>query len=112
MIRAYHLARNDHDPQGEILIPSAAHGTNPATAVMCGFKVREIPVNGEGDVDVAALREAVGPAKPPYLMMTNPSTCGVFERSIKEIAEIVTLLAVCCITMALTSTPFWQGTPR
>lgn len=87
MIRAYHLARNDHDRK-EILIPSTAHGTNPATAVMCGFKVREIPVNSEGDVDVAALRESVGP-QTAGLMMTNPSTCGVFERNIKEIAEIV-----------------------
>ena len=55
---------------------------------MCGFKVREIPVNAEGDVDVEALRLAVGP-QTAGLMMTNPSTCGVFERGIKEIAGIV-----------------------
>ncbi|CBL43711.1 Glycine dehydrogenase subunit B [gamma proteobacterium HdN1] len=87
MIRAYHEARKDHERK-EILIPSAAHGTNPATAVMCGYKVREIPVNDEGDVDVDALRDAVGP-QTAGLMMTNPSTCGVFERSVREIAEIV-----------------------
>jgi len=87
MIRAYHEARKDH-ARTEILIPSAAHGTNPATAVMCGYKVREIPVNDDGDVDVEALRAAVGPHT-AGLMMTNPSTCGVFERNIKTIAKLV-----------------------
>lgn len=87
MIRAYHEARNDHG-RTEILIPAAAHGTNPATAVMCGYKVREIPVNDDGDVDVDALKAAVGPHT-AGLMMTNPSTCGVFERSVKTIAGIV-----------------------
>ncbi|MCG8533548.1 MAG: hypothetical protein MI808_00475, partial [Pseudomonadales bacterium] len=57
MIRAYHEARNDHE-RTEILIPEAAHGTNPATAVMCGYKVREIPVDADGDVNVEALKEA------------------------------------------------------
>lgn len=72
MIRAYHEARNDHE-RTEILIPEAAHGTNPATAVMCGYKVREIPVDADGDVNVEALKEAVGPHT-AGLMMTNPST--------------------------------------
>lgn len=87
MIRAYHLARNDLE-RNEIIVPTAAHGTNPATATMCGYKVREIPVLADGDVDVEALREAVGP-KTAGLMLTNPSTCGVFERKILEIARIV-----------------------
>jgi glycine dehydrogenase subunit 2 len=87
MIRAYHEARNDHE-RTEMLIPSAAHGTNPATAVMCGYKVREIPVLANGDVDVAALKAAVGP-QTAGLMMTNPSTCGVFEMQIEEIAKTV-----------------------
>ncbi len=87
MIKAYHDARKD-DARSEMLVPTAAHGTNPATAVMCGYKVREIPVNSDGDVDVAALREVVGP-QTAGLMLTNPSTCGVFERAILEIADIV-----------------------
>ncbi len=87
MIRAYHEARNDHE-RTEMLIPSAAHGTNPATAVMCGYKVREIPVLANGDVDLAALKAAVGP-QTAGLMMTNPSTCGVFEQQIEEIAKTV-----------------------
>ena len=87
MIRAYHEKREDL-ARMEILVPSAAHGTNPATAVMCGYKVREIAVTADGDVDLDALREAVGP-QTAGLMMTNPSTCGVFERKIKEIAQVV-----------------------
>lgn len=87
MIRAYHEARADHE-RTEILIPAAAHGTNPATAVMCGYKVREIPVLANGDVDVEALKAAVGP-QTAGLMMTNPSTCGVFEQQIQIIAKTV-----------------------
>ena len=87
MIRAYHTARGDH-ARDEILVPDAAHGTNPATAVMCGYKAREIPTDAEGDVDLDALRAAVGP-RTAGLMLTNPSTLGVFERRIKEIAGIV-----------------------
>jgi glycine dehydrogenase subunit 2 len=87
MIRAYHDARGD-TARTEFLVPDAAHGTNPATAVMCGYKVREIPTDAEGDVDVEALRAAVGP-QTAGIMLTNPSTLGVFERRIKDIADIV-----------------------
>ncbi len=87
MIRAYHDARGD-DQRVEMLVPDAAHGTNPASAVMCGFKVKEIPTNADGDVDVDALRERVGP-KTAGIMLTNPSTLGVFERRIREIADLV-----------------------
>ena len=87
MIRAYHDARNDN-VRNEVLVPDAAHGTNPATAVMCGYKVKEIPTNKQGDVDLDALRAAVGP-QTAGLMLTNPSTLGVFEREIKTIAGIV-----------------------
>ncbi len=87
MIRAYHESRDD-DARQEIIVPTAAHGTNPATAVMCGYKVREVKVDASGDVDIEDLRAAVGP-QTAGLMMTNPSTCGVFERQIEEIAKIV-----------------------
>ena len=87
MIKAYHDEREDHG-RTEIIVPTAAHGTNPATASMCGYKVKEIPVNADGDVDLEALKAAVGP-QTAGLMMTNPSTCGVFERQIEEIAETV-----------------------
>lgn len=87
MIRAYHDAKDDSE-RTEILVPDAAHGTNPATAVMCGYKVKEIPTDEAGDVDIEALKEAVGP-RTAGIMLTNPSTLGVFERRIKVIAEIV-----------------------
>jgi len=87
MIQAYHQSRGDLD-RDEILVPDAAHGTNPASAVMCGLKVREIPTNAEGDVDIEALRAVVGP-RTAGIMLTNPSTLGVFERRIIEIAGIV-----------------------
>ena len=87
MIRAYHDARGD-TARNEILIPDAAHGTNPATAVMCGYKAREIPTGADGDVDVDVLKDLVGP-QTAGLMLTNPSTLGVFERRIREIADIV-----------------------
>jgi glycine dehydrogenase subunit 2 len=87
MIRAYHEGRGD-TARSEILVPDAAHGTNPATAVMCGYTVREIPTDAQGDVDLEALRAAVGPHT-AGIMLTNPSTLGVFERHIVEIAKIV-----------------------
>ncbi len=87
MIRAYHDARGDH-ARREIIVPDAAHGTNPATATMCGYTVREIPTDRQGNVDLEALRAAVGPHT-AGLMLTNPSTLGVFEKTIVDIQKIV-----------------------
>jgi len=87
MIRAYHEARGD-TARTEIIVPDAAHGTNPATAVMCGYKVIEIPTDKEGDVDLVALKAAVGP-QTAGLMLTNPSTLGVFEKTIAEMSKLV-----------------------
>jgi len=87
MIRAYHIARGDEN-RNEIIVPDAAHGTNPATATMCGCIVKEITSTAEGDVDIAALQKAVGP-NTAGIMLTNPSTLGVFERRIMEIQDII-----------------------
>ncbi|MEL7447636.1 MAG: aminomethyl-transferring glycine dehydrogenase subunit GcvPB [Pseudomonadota bacterium] len=87
MIRAYHLARGE-EHRNEILVPDAAHGTNPATAIMCGCKVVELPTDAEGDVDIDALKKALGP-NTAGIMLTNPSTLGVFERHIAEIEKLV-----------------------
>jgi glycine dehydrogenase subunit 2 len=87
MIKAYHDARGDHG-RTEIICPDAAHGTNPATATMCGCIVREVPTGPEGDIDFDALKAAVGP-QTAGIMLTNPSTLGVFERRIKEVADLV-----------------------
>jgi glycine dehydrogenase subunit 2 len=87
MIRAYHRARGD-GARTDIIVPQAAHGTNPATAAMCGCNVREIPCDRNGDIDLAELKAAVGPST-AGIMLTNPSTLGVFEHKIAEVARIV-----------------------
>ena len=87
MISAYHKARGDTE-RTEMLVPDAAHGTNPASAVQCGFTIKEVPTTEQGDVDLEALKKCVGP-KTVGIMLTNPSTLGVFERQIKAIADVV-----------------------
>ena len=87
MIKAYHEARGDHE-RTEVIVPDAAHGTNPATATMCGCTVKEIPTGPDGDIEIEALKSVLGP-KTAAIMLTNPSTLGVFERHIKEVADMV-----------------------
>ena len=87
IMRAY-LVSQGQAMRDEILVPEAAHGTNPASAAMCGFKVREIPLAASGDIDEGALRAALS-ERTAGLMLTNPSTCGLFERRIVEIAAAV-----------------------
>lgn len=87
LIREYHH-RRDEGNRNEMLIPDSAHGTNPASAAMAGFKVVKIPSAEDGTVDLEALKAAVGP-NTAGLMMTNPNTLGVFEHQIKEVADVV-----------------------
>jgi glycine dehydrogenase subunit 2 len=84
IVRAYF----DGSGRTEVLVPDSAHGTNPASAAMAGFKVVEIPSGEDGCVDVEALRAAVSD-KTACFMMTNPNTLGIFESRIKEITQIV-----------------------
>ena len=87
IIKAYHDMRQDYE-RNVMIVPDAAHGTNPASAAMAGYKIREIKSAPDGSVDLDALRAAVG-KDTAGLMLTNPSTLGLFERNIKEIADIV-----------------------
>ncbi len=87
MIRAYHEARKDSE-RSEILVSDAAHGTNPASAAMCGYQVREVPTGADGDVDLAAMQQLVGP-QTAGIMLTNPSTLGLFNRRISEISALI-----------------------
>ncbi len=87
MIKAYHQARGDN-ARCEIIVPDAAHGTNPASAVVCGYQVREIATGKNGDIDLNALQSALGP-QTAGIMLTNPSTLGLFERQIQQIAAMV-----------------------
>lgn len=87
MIKAYHQSRGDSQ-RDEMLIPEAAHGTNPASAVMCGYKVVELATSADGDIDLHELKQKLGP-RTAGIMLTNPSTLGLFMRQIKEIAALV-----------------------
>ncbi len=74
-----------------VLVPESAHGTNPATAVQCGFNVDEIPANDKGRVDMTALRAKLAEKSDDIagIMLTNPNTCGLFENDIIEIADLI-----------------------
>ena len=71
-----------------VLVPDSAHGTNPATAAAIGFKVVSVPVRADGTVDPAAVKALLSP-QVAAIMLTNPNTCGLFERDVVEIAEAV-----------------------
>jgi len=86
MIRAYHEDRGD--PRRRVLIPASAHGTNPASAALCGYEVAQLDGNAQGVVEPDAVRRAMS-SEVAALMITNPNTLGIFEREIAEVAEIV-----------------------
>jgi glycine dehydrogenase subunit 2 len=85
-IRAALEARGD--ARSVILVPESAHGTNPATAAFCGYAVENIPATAEGRVDLAALQARLGPDV-AAVMITNPNTCGLFERDMRTISDAV-----------------------
>jgi len=87
MIRAYHEARKDYK-RTKILIPDAAHGTNPASAAIAGFEIVELRSNENGRVDLDDLRRKVNDEVAGF-MLTNPNTVGIFEKEIKEIEQLV-----------------------
>ena len=76
------------EKRAKVLVPESAHGTNPATAAALGFVTETIPANAEGRVDLAALKAKLGPDV-AAIMLTNPNTCGLFERDIRDIADAV-----------------------
>jgi glycine dehydrogenase subunit 2 len=85
-IRAAHEAKGD--ARTTILVPESAHGTNPATAAFAGYAVESIPATAEGRVDLDALKAKLG-AHVAGVMITNPNTCGLFERDMIAIAEAI-----------------------
>jgi glycine dehydrogenase subunit 2 len=86
LIRAHHTKNGN--PRKKVLIPDSAHGTNPATAVIAGYEVENIKSESHGQIDVSKLNSLVTPDV-AALMITNPSTLGIFEQRIPEIAEIL-----------------------
>jgi glycine dehydrogenase subunit 2 len=87
MIRAYHRERGDVE-RTEVLVPDSSHGTNPATASMAGYTTITIPSAPDGGVDIERFTAALGP-RTAAVMITNPSTLGLFERRIGELLEAV-----------------------
>ncbi|MFW6069272.1 MAG: aminomethyl-transferring glycine dehydrogenase subunit GcvPB, partial [Chloroflexota bacterium] len=87
MARAYHLSRGD-TARDTILLPDSAHGTNPATSSMAGFRVVELPTDERGNVDMAALHDNLGPHV-AAMMITIPNTLGLFEEQILEVTRLV-----------------------
>ncbi len=87
LIKKYHETRNDVK-RTKVIVPDSSHGTNPATAVMCGMTVISIPSGDDGCVDLEKLRDAVG-EDTAGLMLTNPNTLGIFDKNILEITKIV-----------------------
>lgn len=87
LIACYHKKRGDFQRK-IMLIPDSAHGTNPASAAMAGFKVQEIKSNERGEVDIEDLKNHLGP-EVAGMMLTNPNTAGVFETQIHEICHLV-----------------------
>jgi glycine dehydrogenase subunit 2 len=88
IMRAYHRLNGEGEKRNEVVVPDSAHGTNPASASMAGFKAVVVPSDTDGCVDLEALTVAVS-EHTAGLMLTNPNTLGVFERNIEEIAKIV-----------------------
>ncbi len=86
IIRAYHEANGEGEQRRTVIVPDGAHGTNPATAKMVGYDVVEVPTGENGEVDLAAFKEALGPDT-AAVMLTNPNTLGLFETNILEISR-------------------------
>ena len=87
MIRAFHEANGDHH-RNKVIVPDSAHGTNPASAAVAGFKVVTVKSNENGLVDFEDLKRVVNENTAAF-MLTNPNTLGLFEENIFEMAEII-----------------------
>ena len=88
MARAYHRSKGEGEQRSKVLVPDSAHGTNPATASMVGYQTVTIPSNDHGGIDLDALRAELGP-NTAALMITNPSTLGIFEDQIDQVLSSV-----------------------
>jgi len=86
-IRAAHAAKGEDAQRRTVLVPTSAHGTNPATAAFVGYAVKEVAQTADGRVDTADLAAKLGPDT-AAIMVTNPNTCGLFERQVVEIARL------------------------
>jgi glycine dehydrogenase subunit 2 len=88
LIKAYHESRGEGERRKIVLVPDSAHGTNPATAAMCGFRVQAIPTDSEGNTDLDALKAALS-EEVAAMMLTNPSTLGLFDRNAQKACALL-----------------------
>ena len=88
MFKAYHAKRGDAAQRRRIIVPDSAHGTNPASAAMCGYQVTTVKSDARGNVDLEALKAALGPDVAGF-MLTNPNTLGLFEERVREVCAAV-----------------------
>jgi len=87
IVRAYHQQRGDHK-RTKVIVPDAAHGTNPATSAMAGYEIIVVPSNARGGVDIEELKKVIND-EVAALMLTNPNTVGLFEENIVEITKLI-----------------------
>jgi glycine dehydrogenase subunit 2 len=87
LIKAYHQSRGEDEQRRIVLVTDSAHGTNPATAALCGYRVRTIPTDAQGGADLQKL-QALLTSEVAAVMLTNPSTLGLFETNIEQICEM------------------------
>ncbi|MDD5258794.1 MAG: aminomethyl-transferring glycine dehydrogenase subunit GcvPB [bacterium] len=88
LIKAYHQKNQPEQKRNVILVPDTAHGTNPATAALAGYQVRQVKSDNQGDIDLEDLQQNLG-LDVAALMLTNPNTLGLFEKNILEISHLV-----------------------
>ncbi len=88
LIKAYHESRGEGAMRTLVLVPDSAHGTNPASAARCGYDVKTIPTDADGNTDLEALKAALNESVAAF-MVTNPSTLGLFEPNIQEVCKLV-----------------------
>ena len=88
MFKAYHQKRGEGAKRRRVIVPDTAHGTNPASAAMCGFEVTTVKSDARGNIDLASLKTALGDDV-VGLMLTNPNTLGLFEERLREVCEAV-----------------------
>jgi glycine cleavage system P protein (glycine dehydrogenase) subunit 2 len=88
MFKAYHASRGEGSSRRRVIVPDSAHGTNPASAAMCGYQVTTVKSDARGNIDLAALRSALGPDV-VGLMLTNPNTLGLFEERVRQVCDAV-----------------------
>ena len=88
VFKAYHAKRGEAAQRRRIIVPDSAHGTNPASAAMCGYEVTTVRSDARGNVDLEALKSALGPDVAGF-MLTNPNTLGLFEERVREVCAAV-----------------------